>query len=312
MQSPTSAAAGLPDDQAELLVRYIVARWGAEPVAWLLAFEGDTSAKNAGRWKRIGQAVFSARAHAPVILFPGETQWLLDEFRDQKWVDVFGYQSVTDVTDDALKWTVSGPFVAEWKKEPARPLIPFAPCENGITPRAGARFSADDVRHAVYWSLLLTPPAGVSYSAQGVRSWDTTVEPLDAKGPKGSDLPLWHKALFMPAAKQMSHLAKFMNSIDYWALRPQTKVVATQPGDQSPRRFIAAASTDPNTLSVVYVPEERTLELYLDALPASPSVGWFNPRTGGNNPAVAVVSGRACQFPTPDPGDWLLLVKAGK
>ena len=313
LQSPANAAARLPDDQAELLVRYVVARWGADPVAWLLAFEGDTSAKNVGRWKRIGQAVFGSRAHAPVILFPGETQWLLDEFRDQKWVDVFGYQSVTDVTEDALKWTVSGPFAAEWKKEPARPLIPFAPYENGVAAQSGKRFSADDVRRAVYWSLLLTPPAGVSYGAQGVVNWDTTVGPKDDQSTKAADLPMWRKALFMPAAKQMSHLAKFMNSMDFWTLRPQPKVVATQPGDQSPRRFIAAASTEANTLSLVYVPEDRTLELRARRAPALArrSAGSIRARAR-TTPPWRWWAGSSCQFPTPDPGDWLLVMKAGK
>ena len=48
----------------------------------------------------------------------------------------------------------------------------------------------------------------------------------------------------MPAAKQMSPLAKFMNSIDFWRLRPEQKAIASQPGQQSPRRFIAAAGTE--------------------------------------------------------------------
>jgi hypothetical protein len=311
LQSQKNAATPLPDDQAELLVRYVVARWGADPVAWLLAFEGDSAGKNVGRWKRIGQSVFGSRAHAPVVLFPGETQWLLDEFRDQKWVDVFGFQSVTGVTDDALKWTLSGPFATEWKKEPARPLIPFVPYENGVAAQSKKRFGSDDVRHAIYWSLLMAPPAGVSYGAQGVANWDSTVEPQPEKT-KGADLPLWRKAMFMPAGKQMAHLAKFMNSIDFWKLRPQPKAIASQPGNLSPRRFIAAASNEANSLSVVYVPEDRTLEVLLNALPQSPSVGWVNPRTGENNPAVAVVGGSACQFPTPDAGDWLLVMKAGK
>ena len=311
LRSQTNAAALLPDDQAELLVRYVVARWGAEPVVWLLAFESDSSAKNVGRWKKIGQTVFGSRRHAPVVLFPGETQWVFDEFRDQKWVDAFGYQSVTDVTDDALKWTVSGPFGSEWKKEPTRPLIAFVPFENGVAAQSSKRFSPDDVRRAIYWSLLMTPPAGVSYGAQGVVNWDTTVEP-QAEKTKGADLPLWRKAMFMPAAKQMSNLANFMNSIDWWRLRPQPKAVAMQPGQASPRRFIAAAGSEPNNLSVVYVPEDRTLELNLKSLPPSPAVSWLNPRTGEKNPAVAVVGERSCQFPTPDPGDWLLVMKTGK
>jgi hypothetical protein len=311
LQSQTNAAMALPDDQAELLVRYIVARWGADPVAWLLAFEGDSAGKHVGRWKRIGQAVFGARAHAPVVLFPGETQWLFDEFRDQKWVDVFGYQSVTGVTDDALKWAFTGPFAAEWKKEPTRPLIAFAPCENGVVAQSGKRFTSDDVRRAVYWSLLMAPPAGVSYAGQGVADWDTTVGPKDEQT-KAPGLPAWRNALFMPAAGQMSHLAQFMSGIDLWKLRPEPKAVASQPGQQFPRRFIAAAGTEANNISIVYVPEDRTLELMLNALPRSPLVDWFNPRTGQKSTAVAVVGGQSCQFPTPDPGDWLLVIKAGK
>ena len=311
MPSQVNSAVALPDSQVDLLVRYVVARWGADPVAWLIAFEGDSSAKNVGCWKRVGQAVFGARAHAPVVLFPGETQWVLDEFRDQKWVDVFGYQSVTGVTDDALKWTLAGPFSSEWKKEPVRPLIGFAPYENGLVAQSTNRFSSEDARRAIYWSLLLTPPAGVSYGGQGVVNWDRSAGPKDPQN-KLSELPMWRKALFMPAAKQMSHLAKLMNVIDFWRLRPEPKIVALQPGQESPRRFVAAAGTEANDLSLVYVPEDRTLELVREVLPRSPTVGWLNPRTGENNPAAAVEGGSACQFQTPDPGDWLLLMKVGE
>jgi hypothetical protein len=180
-----------------------------------------------------------------------------------------------------------------------------------VVGQSDKRFGSDDVRHAVYWSLLLAPPAGVSYGGQGVVNWDPAVGPKDEQT-GASDLPMWRKALFMPAAKQMLHLARFMNSIDFWTLRPEQKAVALQPGQQSPGRFVTAAGTEDHSLSVVYVPEERTLDLFPDGLPRSPSISWFNPRTGENSPAVAVVGGRSCQFPTLNPGDWLLEVKAGK
>ena len=311
LPSVKNAAPPVPDDQAALLARYIVARWGADPVVWLLAFEGDSAGKNVGRWKRIGQSVFGSGRHAPVILFPGATQWVLDEFRDQKWVGVFGYQSVTDLTDDALKWTVTGPFTSEWKKEPTRPVIPFAPYENGLAPLSTKRFSSDDVRRAVYWSLLLGPTAGVSYGAEGVANWERDVGPGQEQA-TAADMAMWRKALFMPAAKQMASLARFLTATDFWRLRPDPKAVAGQPGEQSPGRFIAAASTEAKDLSIVYVPEERTLELVVEALPHSPAVTWFNPRTGENNPVAAVPAGSSYKFPTPGPGDWLLVLKAGK
>ena len=141
--------------------------------------------------------------------------------------------------------------------------------------------------------------------------WDGTT---DAKGDttKGAGLPAWHKSLFMPAAKQLGHAAKFAASIDYWRLVPYPNAIATQPGNMAPLRRIAAAGTEAKDLAIVYVPEDRTLEILTEVLPPSPSVTWFNPRTGENSPAVAVVGGATCQFPTPDPGDWVLVMKAGK
>src|SRR5258708_2388845 len=58
MESQKANFTALPDGQAALLVRYAVARWGADPVAWVLAFDGDPQTKKVGRWKKIGQSVF--------------------------------------------------------------------------------------------------------------------------------------------------------------------------------------------------------------------------------------------------------------
>ncbi len=298
----------LPDDQVVLLLRYAVARWGSEPVAWVLAFDADSQKKMAARWKRIGQAVFGAGPHAPVILYPGQSEWLLDEFRDQTWVDAFGFHTVTDASDDALKWAFAGPFASEWSKEPARPIIPFAPCENGPATRSRKRFSSDDVRHALYWGLLMTAPAGASYCGQGVMNWDKTVD-RNEKGP-GADLPLWHRSLFLPAAKQMGCLASLFNSTEFWRLQPQPKVIADQPGDAAPQSQIAAAATANRELTVIYAPQGGTLQLNLESLPPSFQATWLNPRTGEDSPANPIMSEHMCRFSTPDAGDWLLLLRA--
>jgi len=300
----------LPDDQAALLVRYAVARWGADPVAWLVTLSGDNQPKQIARWKRIGNSVFTG-PHSPVILYCGSNPGLMDRFRDQDWVDAFAAQSFNDVSDDALKQDFDGPFFKEWAKDPARPVICIVPRENSPAPKSVRRFTADDVRHSIYWSLLASIPCGISYSAEGVSDWKT------ASGPKGknageTELSLWQKSLFLPGAKQLAALASFLNSMEFWRLRPQPGFVANQPGTQVPHRFIAAAGTESKDLTVAYSPEDRTLEISLEALPPSPQVSWYNPRTGENSPAVAVVGARTCQFPTPDPGDWVLVMKAGK
>jgi Protein of unknown function (DUF4038)/Putative collagen-binding domain of a collagenase len=308
-QMDQSQSAILPDDQIALLLRYIEARWGADPVAWLIALDGDTDANKISRWKKPGAAIFRMSHRAPVIVSAGSRQQTLDEFRDQSWVDAFAYEPLTGLSDEAFKLVISGPFSNEWKKEPTRPLIPILPFENALARDSKKRFTSDDVRRAAYSSLLLLPPAGISYGAQGVFDWDKA---LDQPPKRKTALPLWHRAMFMPGAKQMAEVSKFVNSVEFWQLRPEPGFVAVQPGTMSPERFIVAAGTEAKDLSAVYVPQERTLEIALEALPASPSVTWFNPRTGQNSPAVAVVGGRSCQFPTPEPGDWLLVMKAGK
>jgi hypothetical protein len=290
----------LPEDQAVLLVRYMAARWGAYDVAWLLTAEGNQSA----RWLRIGREVFGSIAHGPVVVFPGAVASAFDEFQNENWVDAFGFGLGQNMNNDSLKWLVSGQLGRSGTNEPVRPLINvLPPLENGFAAQKQARITADDVRHIAWWSLLLAPPAGVSYGAQDVATWNV------AKQPK---LPTWEISLFLPGAKQMSRLAEFIESTDYGRLRPTPRAVAIQPGRRSPDHYIAAAETADKDLSVTYVPADRTLELYLGALPPSPAIQWLNPRTAQTSPAVAVVGPHTCQLPTPDVGDWVLVIKSAK
>src|SRR5207253_1686168 len=93
----------LPDDQIALLLRYIEARWGADNVAWLIALERETETNRETQWKKPGAAIFGTSHRAPVIVSAGPRQQTLDIFRDQSWVDVFQYQPLTDLTDEAFK-----------------------------------------------------------------------------------------------------------------------------------------------------------------------------------------------------------------
>ena len=83
----------LPEDQAILLARYMLARWGADPVIWFLNGDGEYRGAAAERWKKIGRGVFGGAPHAPVSLHPGGLKAPFDEFRDEAWLDLAAYQS---------------------------------------------------------------------------------------------------------------------------------------------------------------------------------------------------------------------------
>jgi hypothetical protein len=305
-ESP-AVAKSLSDEQALLLVRYLAARWGAGPVVWLMVLNNGDDKGESRRWNKIVEAAFADAAHAPIILYTNGKRPPA-ELRNQRWVDALSVQVFADLTDDALKALSTETNSDEWKKEPIHPLVMSTPCENGLNAHSGKRCTGEEVRRAAYWSLLMVPPAGLSYAGQGTMVWDTTVDREASKSVE----PAWYKSLFMPAAKEMGHLAEMFTHIEFWRLRPQPGFLWTQPGSVSPHRYVAAAAAEAKDLALVYVPEDRTLEIRTEALPPSPSVMWFNPRTGETSVAVAVVAGSTCQFPTPDPGDWVLITNAGR
>jgi len=305
--------APLPDDDTALLVRYVVARWGANISGWLLPIEGDSEyplVNRAERWKKLGPAAFGDASHGPVVLYASETTWLLNRFRGERWVDAVGYATLTDSSDDSIRWLTTQTPAYEWSKAPPVPVLPFLPTENGLMARAKTRFQADDVRRAAWWSLLLAPPAGLCYAAQGVARWGVPDGGLPSRA-EGEDFPLWRRSLFLPGAKQMSYLARFMNSVEFWRLRPAPNTLPAQPGIAAPRHFVAAAADESKTLGLVYDPEDRTVEIFQSALPAAPNISWLNPRTGETTTAVAVIA-QHCQLPTPAEGDWVLVMRAGK
>jgi hypothetical protein len=302
----------LTDEQIVKLLRHMLARWGANNVVWILTAEGNSVGGRAQRWKRIGRQIFGGQPHAPVIIFPGGTFWTLDDFRAEPWVDVLSYQSGQDGTDDSLQWMLVGPISTDWKRPPFHPFINLGtPYESLIEGQPEDPLAPQTIRRAVCWSLLNSPPAGVSYGAVGV--WNGLG---DAQKNSGAGISAassaWQRAAQFPAAQQLANIADFFASIDFWQLRPAPDLVANQPGLKSPKLYIAAARTESQDLAVVYVPEDRNVDLNPAGLPASPSATWINPRTGERTPAPATVRGASCRYSTPDPGDWLLLIKAAK
>ena len=66
----------LPDGQAILVGRYMVARWGGAFGAWILAGHGDYTGERAARWRKLGQGIFGDRSHAPVFMHAKGKCWV--------------------------------------------------------------------------------------------------------------------------------------------------------------------------------------------------------------------------------------------
>lgn len=300
----------LSEDDLIKLASYIVARWGAYNVIWILGGDGDYRSEKSEKWKKIARQVFRDRHNRLVTIHPCGLSWIADEFRNEDWFDFIGYQSGHGDSVDDIKWLVFGPPTKEWLKKPARPIVNLEPnYEFHLAYQSKKPFDAFHVRRALYWSLLISPTCGVSYGNHGIWFWSEKEEvPVDH--PNSGIAPLWSKAVLSEGAKCVKYLKKFFSSFNWWKLIPADELLINQPGtEEQPHKKIVVSKSEDGNFVVLYTPEGSTMSLKTEFIKKPAIIKWFNPRTGkflnGKEITEPIIN-----FQTPDSGDWVLLIES--
>jgi hypothetical protein len=334
----------LSEADCALLAGYQVARWGAHPVLFILNGDGRYTGEQATRWQRIGRAVFGEgpaddpARRPPVALHPGGRQWVGAEFGAESWLDVLGYQSGHGGDVAAWEWLVDGPPAREWPAVPQQAVINLEPCyehhnrmaaQRGVEGAPGWRFTAGDVRRALYWSLLVSPTAGVTYGGHGVWGWDEGTAPPLAHDATGVPLH-WQEALQMPGARQVRHLADAFGTLPWWTLLPDRELVRVQSGfgealpegydasgGDAPAdaglaavlaRAVAARSAD-GRLAVLYLPAGGWAVLAGGRLAPGLVATWVDPQSGERRDGGTPDAAGESRLEAPDGRDWLLVLR---
>jgi len=294
----------LSDDQIVTLAKYQVARFGAYQVAWILAGDGDYVGDQAKRWSKIGRAVFGENPGRIVTLHPGGQQWVAPEFEEEPWFGFVSYQSGHGDAQSDFRWLTSGPASKGWDRPRVHPIINLEPNYEGHLSYQGRKpFDAHAVRRAAYWSLLITPVAGVAYGAHGVWSWEST-----SAVPMNHEItgvaPAWSAALKFPGSTDMKYLKDFFDSLHWWTLRPAPELLMEQPGAKDAAQFVAAAESETEDWAVLYFPVGQKVQLNARKLAKPAVVRWFNPSTGQWQ-GKEQTFGNSGELAAPDGGDWV-------
>ena len=297
--------------------RYLVARWGALPVVWCLAGEGNMpfylsrtrdadSQRQREGWSRIAAYVRQIDGHRnPIAIHP----------------DHFGRQQVNDPTlldMDFLQTGHSGyrdvPNVVEFTRrsvaaEPRMPVLVDEANYEGILGHAW-----QDVQRNSFWMAVLSGSCGFTYGANGIWQVNRPSEPFGPSphGNSWGDTP-WQDADRLAGADQVGLGARFLRTLEWWGIEPHDDWVADAWSRENCGGSLAAGI--PGRLRLVYNPLPRWDPPQLTNLPAGVAwrASWFDPIGGGQIDAgLAEPDENGCWTP-PRPRvmhDWVLVLQA--
>lgn len=300
----------LPQEQAALLARYIVARYNAYHVMWFLGGDGDYRAEKAERWKAIGREVFPPKRKTNLVsLHPRGMQDPWPGLKDEPWLDFLNYQ--TGHGSDARKWkwnATEGPATG-WKLEPARPVFDSEPnYENHTSYRENKVIDAYDVRRASWYSVLAAPPSGITYGTHGVWPWMKEIGvPLNHPD-SGSAMP-WFASLDNPGADGIKVMAEVLGALEWWKLEPTRALLAGPPVKEDYSNFIQCGRSRTREFALCYVPAGTAPELNTYSFLNGARAIWIDPRTGVRQTPLDLLRKDSIALSPPNAEDWLLLLQ---
>jgi hypothetical protein len=300
----------LPDEEAILLAKYMVARYGGNHVIWFLGGDGQYTDIFEQRWKTIGRGVFGEMQHPGVVAqHPRGSSWIGDIYKEEHWLDIVGYQSSHNNQQGVVDWINKGPMANQWDKLPPKPLINLEPNYEEIN----FNITAEDVRNASYWSIFATPLAGITYGANGIWPWiQEENELVENHGNPGGKGPTpWNKSIDFPGSIQIGFLSAFVQQFEWWKLKPVPELLVEQPGDKVFNHFIPLVADDGCTHLLAYTPVQQEIKIR-NPRALNYTAQWFDP-VNNKYLDANLSSGKGWISATPPTAqDYVLVLKAVK
>lgn len=264
----------LPQEEAILLARYLVARYGGHQVIWILGGDGKYTGELEQRWKIIGRGVFGEPHPGLVAQHPHGVSWIGDLYKEEHWLDIVGYQSSHSNAARTVDWINKGPMAKQWDQLPARPLMNLEPNYEEIR----FKITAEDVRNASYWSLMATPLSGITYGANGIWPWiQQEGELIENHGnPGGRGPSTWAKSIEFPGSLQIGYLSQFFQQFNWWELRPAQELLLDQPGDEVFNHFIGIVANPARSTILAYTPTQQAVKIRC-SMDQKYGARWFDP-----------------------------------
>ncbi len=220
---------------------------------------GDTrfeSQRETGHYLAALDALKSASPRALASMHTSPDGELPEQLARSPHLDFAMYQSGHRAATQDLAWKLAERLAAAAVR---RPIVNGEPCyeAHGRTPGGQGRFTAYEVRRAMWQGLLSGAKAGVTYGGHGLWSWHrqgmrflnaaNALEPLE-----------WHASLHLPGAWDYAFARWVFEAFDLFSIEASQALV---PGAGAGVRAAASAS---GARVAVYAPQACDIEVAAD------------------------------------------------
>jgi hypothetical protein len=263
------------------LARYILARYGAYPTVWITAQEFDDvrSGNCIQCWADVAAEVYNLDPYKRAnSLHNAYTNPIV--FHDEVWYSFVTLQQSHNNVRSVDYW------LAQYNATPPRPILEdeanyedLIPAYTGgpVLPKWKCRQSA--------WQSQIAGTFGFTYGGQGIWWACYTTEDTNPNCGNGSSARAWYTAIDFPVGEQMSYMAHFWTSFDWWTLSPDGNAISWSGAPTGTQKPYQKTDGDNRSLVIAYLPLQMNGTLYNGTVRNLSPTGvynaeWFNPRNG--------------------------------
>jgi len=271
-------------------VRYLIARYGAYPVVWIIGGETD---QTQGPWYQLAQYLHGLDPYHRLLVnhtslgrtgLEGSGAFDFD-------MDVVGHNSWTTVNDSIAQITTSRSL------SPVKPVLTGEACYERHMQQ-----NLQDVQRYLFWGCVLSGAAGHTYGAAGV--WNASVLGDPGTTPVYDWTPL-EVGRNYPGSTQVGLCRKLLEQYPWWRFVPHPEWTTA-----------GFAAGIPNEARVIYIPNRGVYNWSgISVNDLEPGVSYaaffFDPATGRRFDQGIVATAGTWNTPAiPSPQDWVLVMQA--
>ncbi len=302
-------------DKVKRFWRYLVARYGAYPVAWCLCGEGtmpyylsknrdvDAAAQKAG-WTEVMAYVRQIDGyHNPISIHP--THYGREQVEDPSLMDFemlqTGHGDIDSVPNviKSVRQSVTA--------EPVMPVVNSEVNYEGIMGR-----SWQNIQRLDFYHTMMNGAAGFTYGANGIWQLNTEDQPYGPSphGRSWGSTP-WREAAQLPGSRQVGLGGQFFRQFPWWELEHHPEWIDESKKENDAYGPIAVGI--PGKLRIVYSPHCWNPPTVHALEPdVTYTASWFDPVTGKETSIGPVEPDGTNSWTPPFPSevhDWLLVLR---